>query len=115
MQNKVGILISLITGTLGNWVSWLTDSNLLQLGLPGGSAVNYPPAIQEMQEMQVQSSGQEDPLEGNMGNPLQCSCLENPVDRETWQTTVHRVAKSQTKLKQFSTHTAPTAPNLTVN
>ena len=28
------------------------------------------------------------PGEGN-GNPLQCSCLENPMDREAWQATVH--------------------------
>ena len=30
------------------------------------------------------------------GNPLLCSCLENPMDRETWQATVHRVTKSWT-------------------
>ena len=30
------------------------------------------------------------------GNPLQYSCLENPVDRGAWRITVHRVAKSQT-------------------
>ena len=29
-----------------------------------------------------------------VGNPLQCSCLENPMDREAWRATVHRVAKS---------------------
>ena len=27
------------------------------------------------------------------GNPLQCSCLENPMDRGAWQTTAHKVAK----------------------
>ena len=32
------------------------------------------------------------PGEGN-GNPLQCSCLENPMDRGAWQATVHGVAK----------------------
>ena len=32
------------------------------------------------------------PGEGN-GNPLQYSCLENPMDRETWQAIVHGVAK----------------------
>ena len=35
------------------------------------------------------------PVEGN-GNPLQYSCLGNPVDRGTWQATVHGVVKSQT-------------------
>ena len=36
---------------------------------------------------------------GENGNPLQYSCLENPMDREAWQATVHRVAKSRTRLK----------------
>ena len=35
------------------------------------------------------------PGEGN-GNPLQYSCLENPMDRAAWRATVHGVAKSQT-------------------
>ena len=43
------------------------------------------------------------PGEGN-GNPLQYSCLENSMDRGSWQATVHRVAKSQTRLKQLNTH-----------
>ena len=33
---------------------------------------------------------------GGHGNPLQYSCLENPMNREAWQATVHGVAKSQT-------------------
>ena len=37
------------------------------------------------------------PAEGN-GNPLQCSCLENPMLRGAWHATVHGVAKSQTQL-----------------
>ena len=37
--------------------------------------------------------------EGGYGNPLQYSCLENPRDRETWQATVQRIAKSWTRLK----------------
>ena len=32
------------------------------------------------------------------GNPLQYSCLENPMDRGVWQATVHGVTKSQTQL-----------------
>ena len=35
------------------------------------------------------------PGEGN-GNPIQYSCLENPMDREAWWAIVHRVAMSQT-------------------
>ena len=40
--------------------------------------------------------------EGN-GNPLQYSCLEKPMDRGTWWTIVHGVAKIQTQLKPLST------------
>ena len=42
---------------------------------------------------------------GGHGNPLQYSCLENPMDREAWWATVHRVAKSPTRLKQLHTLT----------
>ena len=38
------------------------------------------------------------------GNPLQCSCLENPMDRRAWQAPVNRVSQSQTSLKQLSMH-----------
>ena len=33
---------------------------------------------------------------GGHGNPLQYSCLENPMDSTAWQAMVHRVVKSQT-------------------
>ena len=36
---------------------------------------------------------------GGHGNPLQYFCLENPMDREAWWATVHRITKSQTRLK----------------
>ena len=39
--------------------------------------------------------------EGN-GAPLQCSCLENPMDRGTWWAAVHGVAKSRTQLSDFT-------------
>ena len=41
------------------------------------------------------------PGEGN-GNPHQDSCLENFMDREAWWATVHGVAKSQTRLSDFT-------------
>ena len=51
------------------------------------------------------------------GSPLLYSCLENPGDRGTWQATFHGVAKSQPRLKRFSTmqahthaHTGPPPP-----
>ena len=42
---------------------------------------------------------------GGHGNPLQYSCLENPLDRGAWQATVHRIAKSWIQLKLLCTHT----------
>ena len=65
-------------------------------GFPCGSAVKNPPAIQETQEIWVQSLGGED--------SLQYSCLENPVDRGAWWATVHSVANSSIGLKQLSAY-----------
>ena len=40
---------------------------------------------------------------GDNGNPLQYSCLENPMDREAWRTTIHRVTKSWPWLSNLTT------------
>ena len=40
---------------------------------------------------------------GGNGNPLQYSCLGNPMNREAWGAMVHGVAKSQTQTKRLST------------
>ena len=44
--------------------------------------------------------------EGN-DNPLQYSCLENPMDRGAWKAIVHGVAKSWRWLRDSHTHTPP--------
>ena len=63
------------------------------LGLPWWLSGKELPAMQEMrQELWVQSLG-ESPGAGN-GNPLQYSCLENPMDRGAWRATVHGVARA---------------------
>ena len=58
------------------------DSVTSTLGFPDDSVVKNLPANSADEGDVVQSLGQEDPSpgEGN-GNPLQCSCLENPMDR----------------------------------
>ena len=61
------------------------------LGFPGGSAVKNPPANAGDVGL-IPGSGRS-PGEGN-GNPLQYSCLRNPMHRGAWQATVHRVSKS---------------------
>ena len=62
-----------------------------------------------MQEMYLRDAGSIPELGGILGegdsNPLQYSCLENPMDRGAWWVIVHRVAKSQTQLKWLSKHT----------
>ena len=44
--------------------------------------------------------------EGN-GNPLQCSCLENPRDGGAWWAAIYGVAQSRTKLKRLSSSSSP--------
>ena len=57
-----------------------------------------PPAMQETGDMGlIPGSGRS--LGGGNDNPLQYSCLENPMDRGAWLTIVQRVAKSWTCLK----------------
>ena len=51
-----------------------------------------------MQEVQVRSLARENPMEKENGNPLQYSCLGNPMDRGTWQAAAHGVTQSQTQL-----------------
>ena len=41
---------------------------------------------------------------GRHGNPLQCSCLENPMDRGAWQAAVHGVTESQAGLSADTRH-----------
>ena len=70
------------------------------LGFPGGASVKNPHK-QEAQETQIQSLGRSP--EGRHGNPLQYSCLENPMDRGAWRARADRVARSGTRLKRLST------------
>ena len=65
------------------------------MGFPGSSEVKVS-ACNEGDLGSTPELGRS-PQEGN-GNPLQYSCLENPVDRGPWWATVHRVAKSRTQL-----------------
>ena len=44
---------------------------------------------------------------GGNGNPLQCSCLENPRDRGAWWAAIYGVAQSRTRLKRLSSSSIP--------
>ena len=72
-------------------------SLLLFLGFPGGSDASVCNAADPGS---IPGFGRS-PGEGN-GNPLQYSCLENPMDGGAWWATVHGVAKSQTQLSEFT-------------
>ena len=59
--------------------------------------VNNPPAIRELRARLLEW---EDSLKEGMGNPLQYSCLENPMDRGAWRAIVHRVTRVGPNLAQ---------------
>ena len=75
--------------------------------LPGGSDVKES-ACNEGDPSSIPGSGKS-PGERN-GNPLQYSCLENPMDGGARQATVHGVIKSQTRLSDLLHFTADLKP-----
>ena len=78
------------------WISWdCMNAGLpkvtLNIGFPG-SSVSKESACHAGEQGSVSGWGRS-PGEGN-GNPLQYSCMENPMDTEAWRATVHGVTKS---------------------
>ena len=72
------------------------------MGFPGGSPVkNLPANSGGVRDVDLIPGWGRYPGEGN-GNPLQYSCLKNPMDRGAWWTTAHGVAKSRTRLSDFT-------------
>ena len=71
---------------------------------PGGaSCKNLPDSAGDIRDRGPIPGLGRSPGEGN-GNPLQYSCLGNPMDGGAWWATVHRVTKIWTGLKQLSTY-----------
>ena len=105
------------TSALGNWTGTVFSSKCLvsfgesraglllfllgqyYRGLPGGSD-GTASACSAGNPGSIPGSGR--PPGGGDGTPLQCSCLENPMDRGAWWATVHEVAKSRTRLSDFT-------------
>ena len=63
---------------------------------------NLPANVGDIRDVGLIPGSGKSPGEGN-GNPLQYSCLENPMDRGAWRATVHSIIRTQTQLKQLST------------
>ena len=66
----------------------------LLCGFLGGSVVKNLPAMQEPQEIQVQSLGWENPLEKDMATHPSIPAWENPMERAAWWAAVHGLTKS---------------------
>ena len=89
-----------IPSTFWSLSYWLTPTRASQVAL----VVENPPAnAGDLREAGSIPGLGRCPGRGH-GNPLQCSCLENPMDRGTWWATVHRVTKSRTQLKWLNIH-----------
>ena len=78
---------------------WMLRISGLERGFPGGSMVKNPP-VNAGDMGSIPDLGRF-PGEGS-GNPLQCSCLGNPIDRRTWQATVPGVAKSWIRVSNWA-------------
>ena len=64
---------------------------------------NWPANARDIRDTDLIPGSGRSPGGGN-SNPLQYSCLENPVDKGDCQATVYKAPKSRTRLKQFSMH-----------
>ena len=81
---------------MSEWLKWTELNWACQM-----AGKNSPANMGDARDtVSITGSGRS-PGKGN-GNPLQYSCLENPMDRGTWQATIHRVAKTQTWLSNWS-------------
>ena len=73
-----------------------SQAQQVTLGFPSGSAVKNPPAtVGDTGDMSSIPGLGRSPG-GGCGNPLQYSCLENPMERGAWRATVHGITKSGT-------------------
>ena len=102
MRKELGhFCFKILKGNFGDFQKLIKSFKLhiivlyLRASLMAQTVKNLP----AVQETWVWSLGWEEALGGGHGNPLQYSCLENPMDRGIWQATVHGVAKSRTWLR----------------
>ena len=93
-------------GAMIRWCNFISCNKCTNLGASQVAlVVKYLPANAEDVRDAGLIPGLRRPPGREYGNPLQYSCLENPMDREVWQATVHGVTKNWTPLKRLSMHT----------
>ena len=81
----------MLTNHRMRFILHLISLSCLSIGLPGGAG---GPSAGDVRDLgSIPGSGRSPA--GGQGNPLQCSCLENPMDRGAWWATVHGVTKSR--------------------
>ena len=97
----IGLISLQSTGLSRVFSSTTIQKHQIFTAQPSSLVAQMVKRLPAMREIWVQLLGWEDPGEGN-GNPLQYSCLENPINGGAWQATVHGVAKSRTRLSNFT-------------
>ena len=106
------------------WVWSLGQKDTLEEGMATHSSIlawkipwmEEPGGLQSMGSLRVRhdwSTSLSHTGEGN-GNPLQCSCLENPRDGGAWWAAVYGVTQSQTRLKRLSSSSSSSSPAVLV-
>ena len=103
--NSAVLLLGTFLGEMNTFIHKKTHIRIIVIASHQVALVvkNPPTSEGDIRDASLIPGSGRSPGEGN-GNPLQYSCLENPVDREACWATVHRVAKTWTQLKQLSTH-----------
>ena len=74
------------------------------IGFPGGTVIKNPPANARDTGDAGSIPGSGRSSGGGNGNPLQYSCLENPMDRGAWWATIRRVAKESDTTQQLNSN-----------
>ena len=101
----IGIYYISIYLIVMKWLKWCILFKLVYFYSSGQwQRTKNPPAnAGDIRDVGLTPGSQRSPG-GGPGNPLQYSCLENPMDRGTWRIMVHRVTNSWTRLKRLSMH-----------
>ena len=73
------------------------------MGFPGGASGEEPVCQGRRHETCVLIPGSGRSPRGGHGSPFQYACLDNPMDRGAWKSTVHGFTRSKTRLQRLST------------